>query len=63
MLGARPGPSPVLSIEAEERLLRYLVEVSDMGFGLSHQEVMVLAFQIAEKAGIKVTMDNYCNTS
>ena len=47
-VGSRPGPSPVLSL-MEDRLAHYLVEMADMGFGLSRQEVMRLAFQIAEE--------------
>ena len=52
MLGCRPGPNPVLTVNAEERLVNYIVNMSEMGFGLSRQEVMCLAFQIAEKSGI-----------
>ena len=50
--GSRPGPAPVLS-SAEERLADYLVTMADMGFGLSRQEVMRLAYQLAEESGIK----------
>ena len=49
MLGCRPGPNPVLTVNAEERLVNYIVNMSEIGFGLSRQEVMCLAFQIAEK--------------
>ena len=51
-MGSRPSPAPVLS-SMEDRLAHYLVEMADMGFGLSRQEVMHLAFQIAEESGIK----------
>ena len=46
-MGSRPGPDPVLS-SAEDRLSSYLIEMANMGLGLSCQEVMHLAFQIAE---------------
>jgi len=51
-VGSRPGPDPVLS-SAEDRLASYLIEMANMGFGLSHQEVMHFAFQIAEQSGVK----------
>ena len=56
-MGSRPGPDFVLS-SGEERLANYLVEMADMGFGLSRQEVMLLAFQLAEKSGIKHPFKN-----
>ena len=56
-MGSRPGPAPILS-SMEDRLAHYLVEMADMGFGLSHQEVMCLAFQIAEESEIKHPFKN-----
>ena len=56
-MGSRPGPAPVLS-SIEYWLAHYLVEMADMGFGLSCQEVMRLAFQIAEESGIKHPFKN-----
>ena len=56
-MGSRPGPAPVLS-SMEDRLAQYLVDMADMGFGLSRQEVMRLAFQIAEESGIKHPFQN-----
>ena len=55
--GCRPGPAPVLS-SAEDRLAQYLTEMADMGFGLTLQEVMCLAFQVAEKSVIKHPFKN-----
>ena len=47
--GCRPMPSTVLSEEEEELLARYLIDMSEMGFGLSRDTAMHLAYNIAEK--------------
>ena len=57
-MGCKPGPNPVLSTPVEDKLSNYLVEMADMGFGFSRQEVMRLAFQIADKSGIKHPFKN-----
>ena len=49
-LGCKPGLSTVLSEEEEELLANYLIQMSEMGFGLSHDTVMHLAYNIVEKA-------------
>ena len=49
----RPGPSTVLTDEEEEQLALFCVQMADMGFGLSRDDVMVTAFRIAEKSGRK----------
>ena len=36
----------------EQRLVEYVIEMSDMGFGLTRIDIMHLAYQIAEKGGI-----------
>ena len=56
-MGCRPGPSPILS-SAEDRLAQYLKDMADMRFGLTRQEVMHLAFQIAGDSGIKHPFKN-----
>ena len=38
--GCKPGPSTVLTDKEEDRLATYLVEMADMGFGLSRDTVM-----------------------
>ena len=43
------GPSTVLTDEEEDQLAVYLVQMSDMGFGLSRKTVMKLAYTIAER--------------
>ena len=47
--GCKPGPATVLT-EEEERLASYLIQMSEMGFGLSRDTVMHLAYNIVEKA-------------
>ena len=34
-VGSRPGPATVLTAEEEDQLYRYLIQMSDLGFGLS----------------------------
>ena len=41
--GCKPGPGTALSEEEEERLASYLIQMSEMGFGLSRDRVMHLA--------------------
>jgi hypothetical protein len=40
----RPGPSTVLTEEEEEYLANYLIQMSEMGFGLSPDAVKNLAY-------------------
>ena len=47
--GCKPGPATVLTEEEEERLASYLIQMSEMGFGLSRDTVMHLAYNIVEK--------------
>ena len=49
--GAKPGPGTVLT-EEEEWLARYLIQMSEisMGFGLSRDTVLHLAYNIVDKA-------------
>lgn len=49
----RPGPPTVLSDEVEDQLANYLVKMADMGYGLSRETVMKMAFDIAEKTKSK----------
>lgn len=48
--GCKPGPHTVLTDEEEDRLARYLVQMADMGFGLSRETVMEMAFTIVQKS-------------
>ena len=47
----RPGPPTVLTSEEETRLAQFLIEMSDMGFGLTREDVMRTAFSIVSQAG------------
>ena len=49
-VGCRPGPKTVLTEEEETRLATYLIEMSDMGYGLTREGVMGLAYSIVERA-------------
>ncbi len=50
-MGCRPGPLTVLTAEEEDCLARYVVEMADMGFGLTREDIMRLAFVIIDKSG------------
>ena len=52
-MDAKPGPPTVLSKEEEDLLAKYVVDMADMGFGLSREDVMQMAFTIAERTGKK----------
>ena len=43
--GCKPGPATVLTEEEEEHLASYLIQMAQMGFGLSRETVMCLAFK------------------
>ena len=49
-LSCRPGPPTVLTEKEEARLAGYQVVRADMGFGLTRDDVMGMAFAIVEKA-------------
>ena len=48
--GCRPGLGTVLTKEEEGHLALYLVQMADLGFGLSRDTVMHLAYKIVDKA-------------
>ena len=53
-VGARPGPATILTDEEEDMLVKYLVEMADMGYGLTRNTVMELAFTIVQKSEQKI---------
>lgn len=52
-VSCRPGPPTVLSEEVEDQLARYLMQMADMGYGLTREAVMVMAFKLAEKTNAR----------
>ena len=48
--GCKPGPGTILTEEEEDQFASYLVQMSEMGFGLSRDTVMHLAYNIVVKA-------------
>ena len=50
-LDAKPGRDTVLTSEEETRLAQYIVDMCDMGFGLTRRDVMRVAYSIVEKSG------------
>ena len=50
-LEAKPGRATVLTSEEEKKLAQYIVDMCDMGFGLSRHDVMRVAYSIVEKSG------------
>ena len=52
-IDCRPGPTTVLTKEEEETIVRYLIQMADMGyglgFGLTKEAVMHMVYIIVEK--------------
>ena len=49
-LDCKPGPSTVLTKEEEDRLNTYLIQMAEMGFGLTSEDVMQMAYIIVDKS-------------
>lgn len=49
-IDGRPGPPTILTVEEEDRLCKYIVEMADIGFGLTREEI---AFRIVDEQGRK----------
>lgn len=45
----RPGPPTILTMEEEDRLCKYIIEMADIGFGLTREDIMQIAYRILEK--------------
>ena len=50
---SRPGPETVLTSEEEKKLFQYILDMGDMGYGLTIEDVRTVAFRIAENSGRK----------
>ena len=48
-MNCKSGPPTILTKEEEDKLYDYLVKMADMGYGLTREIVMRLAYTIAEK--------------
>ena len=48
-MDCKPGPPTIFTSEEEDLLVKYIVNMGDMGFGLSTDDIMALAFSIAER--------------
>ena len=48
-LDCRPGPATILTKEEEERIVHYLIQMADMGYGLTREAVMHMVYIIVEK--------------
>ena len=57
-MDCKPGPSTVLTASEEEKLSSYVVTMSDMGFGLSREDVQVMAFRLVELSGRRHPFSN-----
>ena len=49
-LHCKPGPATVLTEEEEEKLAEYLIQMADMGFGITRERIMGMAFTIVTKS-------------
>ena len=52
--GCKPGPrtvKAVLTKNEEQRLVRYIVDMADMGFGLTSDDIRSTAYKLAEACG------------
>ena len=56
-MNCRPGPRPVFS-KHEEKLLNYCIQMADISFGLSKEDIMRSAFLLAEKSSLKHPFKN-----
>ena len=50
-VAARPGPSTILTCEEEEKLCNYCLDMADMGYELTTEDVRAVAYRIAESSG------------
>ena len=57
-LECKPGPPTVLTSEEESRLVQYIIDMSDMGFGLTREGVMRTAYTIVDRLGRKHPFQN-----
>ena len=57
-LFCKPGPPTILTAEEETALEEYILTMAEMGFGLTRDDIMCLAFSIIEKSGRRNPFQN-----
>ena len=57
-VNCRPSPCPVFSKREEERLSDYCIQMANMDFRLSKEDVIPSAFLLAEMSGLKHPFKN-----
>lgn len=50
-LNAKPGPATVLTREEEEKLYQYCLDMCNMGYGLTVDDVTTITFRFAQSSG------------
>ena len=48
-MDCKPGPATIFSKEEEDKICEYLVTMADIGYGLTREMVMRLAYILAER--------------
>ena len=51
LMDARPGPSTILTCVEEDKLCQYCLDMADMGYGLTTEDIKVIAYCIAASSG------------
>ena len=50
-LTTKPGPKTVLSKEEEDLIFWHCITMSEMGYGIGRDDLMVVGFRVVEKSG------------
>uniref|UniRef100_A0A1X7UEV0 HTH CENPB-type domain-containing protein n=1 Tax=Amphimedon queenslandica TaxID=400682 RepID=A0A1X7UEV0_AMPQE len=48
-ISARPGPSPILTIQEEKELVNWIIHMAEIGYGQCRQQVTVMVTRILDK--------------
>jgi hypothetical protein len=57
-MGAKSGPPTIFTTQEEDLLSNYLIDMADMGLGLSREDTMRMAHTMAEKMGKNHSLKN-----
>jgi len=49
-MNSEPGSETILTFDEESRLVQYTIDMCDMGFGLTRQDVIQTAFAIVDQS-------------